>query len=277
VRVLLHGDTDCYGPDGRPLLFLRRGAIPEDVGEASRPALRALRRYKSANRGMYSAIPRLERRADGLKTKTTQTEAPVASAIAGFYDRTPRFPFCRETAFVTREPEAWGTLLPLAQAAAVALALALPLRFRRQMDAARRTVPGWVLPGTPFSTLTVNNNVAPSGLHKDAGDCRAGFGVISVHRTGSYSGAWLTFPRFGVAVDLADRDLVLFSPHEWHAVTPMVPTSEDAERISVVYYLREKIVDCGTPGEELERAKAARGSLVDIADLDDPDPAEDDA
>lgn len=274
-RVLLRDDTDVYGPDGLPILFLRRGAIPEDVSAAAYPALHALRRYVSRNRGQYSAIPKLERRTDGLKTKTTQTEDAVASAIAGFYDRTPRFPFCRPTAFVTSQPEAWGTLLPMARAAAEALREGLPHRYRAQADAARRTVPDWVIPGTPFSTLTVNNNVAPSGLHRDAGDFRAGFGVISVARRGRYTGGLLCFPRFGVGVDLGDRDLVLFSPHEWHAVTPMERLSEDAERISVVYYLREKIVNCGTPSEELTRAKAARGGLVDLAALDDPTHDED--
>jgi hypothetical protein len=67
---------------------------------------------------------------------------------------------------------------------------------------------------------------------------------------------------------MRERDLLLFDVHEVHGNTPLVgegpecePENGGHERISVIYYFREKMTDCLSPAEELERAKNLRGSL----------------
>jgi hypothetical protein len=126
-----------------------------------------------------------------------------------------------------------------------------------------------VIPGTPFTTLTINNCVS-GGFHTDAGDFEPGFGVIAVLRRGSYRGCLLGFPAYGVAADLQDGDVLLFDPHEVHGNTPyegcVGEEGKDWERISVVFYYRKKMVDCLSPQEELQRAKTLRGALTPTED-----------
>lgn len=136
---------------------------------------------------------------------------------------------------------------------------AVPDRFAAQMEAANKTPEEYVIGGTPFTTLTVNRNIA-GRIHKDKGDYAPGFGAMCCLRAGTYGGGWLVFPEYRVAADLGDGDLVMFDPHSFHAVTDFENPSDDYERITVVHYFREKMVDCLPLKEELERARA-RGEL----------------
>lgn len=266
VMRLDRGDVDLYRPDGEPLVLVRRGALSKVSTERAYPALRGLRTKTTLNRGMYGASERTTRVfADGVVSRSSQTR-PVASAIVGYFDRQGgRFPYCRATAFTGDEVEAWTTVLPLVGDAAAALQRALPHRYGAQMAMVRRTRPEYVIhvdgKPTPFTTLTVNNNVAPSGMHTDKGDFKDGFGVIGCVRRGSYRGGLLVFPEFGAGVDLHDGDLVLFNSHDWHGVTAMEDASEDAERITVVFYFRERMTACKSPAEELRHAKLTRGKI----------------
>ena len=263
VAMLLTGDCDVYKPDGKVLCQLRRGALSAVVLEQAYPALHHLRKYTTDNRGAYSGneTSRGQMREDGRLSRQTRTIADgkvvqVASAIVGYYDRQGgRFPFCRKTAFTANEVDKWNTLLPMVREAAGVFKQCSPERYAAQLAATKKCAPDWIIPGTPFSTLTVNNNVVPAAIHKDKGDYKDGLGLISVSRLGSYSGAWLTFPEYAVAADLYDGDLIFFNSHEWHGVTPF-EDAVDHERISVVYYFRERLLDCGTASQELERAKA---------------------
>ncbi len=261
ASVLLREDADVYKPDGSPLLMLRRGAIPELMRERSYPALHHLRTYKTSNRGVYGGAGARSEKvfADGVKSKNTHA-GPAASAIIGYFARQGgRHPHCRTTAFTANEVAKWTTVLPLINHINNLFLLNLPSYHATQLKAARLCNPAWVIEGTAFSTITVNNN-AVAGIHRDAGDYKAGFGIISCLRRGDYAGGLLCFPTYRVAVDLQDGDVLFFNPHEWHGMTP-IQSSGDYERITCVYYLREKMVDCGTPEEELANAKKVRGAL----------------
>lgn len=151
-------------------------------------------------------------------------------------------------------------MVPMAKHVAELFERELPDRFAKQMEIVHRTPSEYVIDGTPFTTLTVNRNIA-GRIHKDAGDYKEGFGVISVLRRGSYSGGTLVFPEYRCGVDLGHGDVALFNAHDWHGVIDFRDTSEDFERISVVYYYRAKMVECLPAREELARAKA-RGAFV---------------
>jgi len=196
----------------------------------------------------------------------------VASAIIGFYDRQGgRFPFCRATAFTAEQVKPWSTIVPLIAQVGELMRRDCPDRHAKQMLHILRVRSEYVVhhvdvatglrTRTPFTTLTVNNNVAPAGIHTDKGDFKAGIGVITMLRRGAWSGGWLVFPEFRVAVDLHDRDLIYFNPHLWHGVTEMRKESDDAERLTCVYYCRSKMVDCRSPAEELQNAKRVRGTV----------------
>jgi hypothetical protein len=160
----------------------------------------------------------------------------------------------------------------------------VPARYAAQLVEATRTEPDWVIPGTPFTTVTVNNTW-PTGMHTDKGDLDAGFSTIAVLRRGGYTGGQLMFPEYRVAVDLADGDLILMDAHEWHANAEIrcwcfadeperkrlfgwCDTSKGgcgAERISVVSYFRTEMTKCGTAEDEMARAartRERRGEVV---------------
>jgi hypothetical protein len=266
VLTLGDGDVDVYRPDGQPLVLVRRGAVSEADGEVAFPILSQLaQRYGSDNRGLYAGLPRASRvRADGAQSKQSRTVdedghlVRVESAVVGHMSRQGgRHPYCRATSFVRDEVARWHALHPLIEGVAASYRQAAPNRWTAQNAAMAKVHPAWRIGATPFTTLTVNRNVFGS-IHRDAGDFKDGLGAITVHRRGAYSGAVLGFPQFAVGVDLADRDLVLFNPHDWHGVTDMADAAPDAVRVSVVYYMRAKMLDCGSPAEELARARRVK-------------------
>lgn len=269
ASVLLQGDADVYKPDGEPLVMLRRKAIPESIIEGAYPALHYLKKYTTDNRGKYTGV--VKRAAgkfkDGTMMRNTRTRdergkiIQTESAIIGFIDRQGgRHPYCRTTRFTATEVEKWESILPMVHHVDELFRNTLPERYRVQREAADKSHPSWVINGTAFSTLTVNNNVV-AGVHTDKGDFKAGFGIISCVRRGQYSGAALCFPQYRVGVNLGDGDVLFFNAHDWHGMTPLVPESDDHERITCVYYFREKMLKCGSPDEELAHAKKVRGKL----------------
>ena len=134
------------------------------------------------------------------------------------------------------------------------------MRHSAQESACKALNPSWVIRETPFTTMTVNYNVC-GAVHKDAGDFKDGMGIITCHRRGVYRGGVLGFPEYGLGVELFDRDLLFFNPHDWHGVTDFVDAQDGFERISVVYYMRADMAKCGSPEEELERVRLQKGAI----------------
>lgn len=274
TMVTSHGDVDVFKPDGKPLVRVRRRAVPAAIGANVMPVLsHVARSYPSSNRGAYAGLPRAQRQfADGTRSTQAHTmdehgkRIDVESAVIGFFDRSGgRYPFCRATRFTAQETAKWEQVVPLVHAAASAYKAIAPERYALQMQAMSDVHEAWRITGTPFTTLTVNDNVLGS-IHTDKGDYKEGMGVISVHRRGTYTGAILGFPQFGVGVEMFDRDLLLFDSHAWHGVTEFEQREADAERISVVYYMRRRMTDCGSPEQELQRAREYKEDLSALED-----------
>jgi hypothetical protein len=285
AEVALTGETTVYKPNGTRLLVLRRGAVPSDAMDAAWDFMYECRHEKTTNRGHYAGpaegrVPDwVKKKGEGayfvsgtryrfLKEDGTLTNTSygidVRSAVAGSLDRYPRVPFCRETEITTRHAEKWGKAQPFIQAVANVMKDSVPDRYAAQLQMANQTHPAYVLPGTPFTTITVNNTVA-GAYHYDKGDYKDGFGVMAVFRKGQYRGGDLVFPEYGVSADLHHGDVVLFDSHEMHGNVPFIDTvgteNEDWVRISIVFYYRLKIHDCLAPDKEMERARNLRGSL----------------
>lgn len=58
-------------------------------------------------------------------------------------------------------------------------------------------------------------------------------------------------------------DLLFFNPHLHHGNTPYENAVEGYERVSLVYYFRERIVKCKSAAEELAKANLMHGSVAD--------------
>jgi hypothetical protein len=269
------GPTTVLRPDGSRLLVYLPRILPSSACKTAYPALRTAA-GETDNRGLAGGvIPRgatvvKGNEPIGRRTRTrwralkgdgtvsgSSRAIPVNSGVVGYFDRSSRFPYCRMTAFGLAHPDRLAAALPLVRACDRAFAAAVPDRHAAQLAAARAGSPDFVLPGTCFSTITVNRNWQ-TAVHQDVGDLAAGFGVMTAFRAGDYRGGELCFPRQRVAVDLHTGDLLLADVHQWHGNFPLAGAPGTFERLSLVLYYRERIADCGSAAEELARVRGRR-------------------
>lgn len=246
-NVLLTRACRVYKPNGQLLLVYLPKAMPESLADTAYPILTTIREL-SKNRGKAGG-------GEIVRVRKQSYSQPVRSSTVGFIDPMKRMPYCRLTGWTGSNVQRFLGLYPYFQHVAHLFKEHVPDRFAVQQDRADRTLPDWVIEGTPFTTVTVNNTY-PTGVHKDAGDLAEGFSCLTTLRRGAYTGGRLTFPEYRVAVDMQDRDVLLMDAHEWHGNTDIIAQDETAERISVVLYYRTNMIDCKTPDEERERAMA---------------------
>lgn len=268
IKLLLENETVAVNrSDGSPLAILVKNAIGfRDAEIAYRVLLPAA--VNSFNRGLAAGVltdeqnevdglaigKRSESRfkplkKDGSVSKTTYATS-VPSGLVGGFERNPRFPYCRLTAFSTENAAALRNALPFVQSASDTLKKYLPDRYAAQKSVCDRTHPDYIFPETCFSTITVNRTWR-TALHTDKGDLPEGFGVLSVLSMGKYSGGVFVVPKYGVGVNIGHRDVLLVDVHEWHGNTEIVGVSKFFTRLSCVFYYRQKIVTC----ESLEKER----------------------
>jgi hypothetical protein len=202
--------VDVIKPNGSPLLLLRPGMVPEICCDWARPSLRKAGTKLSNHRGFHSGL-------------------------MGFYRG-------KKTQFTARQLWDWHCCQPFIRACNSVYRHELPPMFDFQQRLAAETPPDLVIPGTVFTTGTVNRwdaigHDGRSPLHDDDGDL--GFGVISVLSRGNYSGGYLCFPKWRIAVDLRTTDLLLFNRHDLHGNVP-VDGEPGWERIATILYFQEQ-------------------------------------
>jgi hypothetical protein len=171
----------------------------------------------------------------------------VFSGIAGWFDRYPRIPYGRATSYTAREPEKFAMAFPFLQTLAKGFKELLPWRYNNQMEAAKKIDPGYLVPGTPFTTITVNKTFR-TAAHYDAGDLNTGLSnLLVLSNNGNYKGGYLIAPEYRVAVNVRPGDLLLINNHEvMHGNTPIELLDDEAERVSLVCYFREKMLELGS-------------------------------
>lgn len=270
LNVKVEGPTRVLKPNGKPLLVYLPGAA-KDVGDQTYAEFTKIRMVTD-NRGYASGGERAITRGSGTRSRTV----PVMSSILGSFEAVGPMQYCRLTAFTAQKVQEWEHLLPYFDRIARLFEEHVPERYAAQMVAVQNTEPDWVIRGTPFTTITVNNTY-PTGLHTDKGDLDEGLSTLGVIRRGHYEGGWLSFPQYGVCADMKDGDVILMDAHEWHGNTPMTCGAcveplrkpghycdgldhgthvDTPERISVVSYFRTDLVECGTLAEENARRAA---------------------
>ena len=177
---------------------------------------------------------------------TTYANA-VFSGIAGWFDRYPRIPYGRATAYTQHSFEKFKLAFPFLQSLDKGFKELLPKRWAAQREAADKIDPGFLVPGTVFTTITVNKTFR-TAAHYDAGDFSDGLSnLLVLSNNGNYSGGYLVLPEIRVAINVRPGDLLLVNNHEcMHGNTPIVLNDDEAERISLVCYLREKMLELGS-------------------------------
>jgi hypothetical protein len=182
---------------------------------------------------------------DSMISATTYANA-VNSGIAGWFDRYPRIPFGRATSYTRDKFDKFKMSYPFLQSLSRGFKELMPWRYNNQMEAAKKVDPAFLVPGTPFTTITVNKTFR-TAAHYDAGDLNTGLSnLLTLSNDGNYTGGYLIAPEYRVAVNVRPGDLLLINNHEvMHGNTPIV-CAEGSERISLVVYFREKMMELGS-------------------------------
>ncbi len=178
----------------------------------------------------------------------------VYSGIAGWFDRYPRIPYGRATYYTQHHYDKFQMAFPFLQSLDRGFRELLPWRWGNQRAAADKIDPAFLVPETVFTTITVNKTFR-TAAHYDAGDFADGLSnLLVLSNNGNYSGGYLIFPEYRIAVNVRPGDLLLVNNHEiMHGNTPIVTHDEVAERISLVCYLREGMLNLGSKEYEDHR------------------------
>jgi hypothetical protein len=178
----------------------------------------------------------------------------VYSGIAGWFDRYPRIPYGRATSYTRDKFDKFKLSYPFLQSLSRGFKNLMPWRYNNQLEVSKKLDPSFLVPGTPFTTVTVNNTFR-TAAHYDAGDLTTGLSnLLVLSNNGNYSGGYLIAPEYRVAVNVRPGDLLLINNHEvMHGNTPIVLLDEEAERISLVVYFREKMLELGSKEYEQTR------------------------
>lgn len=247
---LLTGRCKVFGPNGQLVAVYLPGVLSDALNAPGvYDVLHELRKQVTDNRGDASGTMRVQRVGDN-RSRTK----PVASAMIGAFDPAGAKQFCRLSAWTGTNIPKWQELHPLLQQIAFHFEHEAPQRWEAQMNVVNSTKAEWVVPYTPFTTITVNNTY-PTGVHKDSGDLEEGFSTLACLRRGDYDGGIFVLPQLRFGVDMRHGDLLLLDAHQWHGNTQITKRDEAAERISIVSYYRTKMQHCDTWDAEMDKAE----------------------
>tara|TARA_R110000787_G_scaffold54657_1_gene126943 strand:- start:1786 stop:2691 length:906 start_codon:yes stop_codon:yes gene_type:complete len=251
-------DCDVYTEDNRPLIFFRKNYIPEQILYDAYKSMETAA-APSSNRGSASGGERKKRKLkDGTFSKITETFVPgtfepleVKSGIAGYFDRSAHFDFCRTTAFNKKHFDKFEKAIPLIEFVDKAFEELVPKQYEKQKGMVKATHPNFRIKDTAFTTITINKDYR-TAVHTDDGDYSEGFGNLVAYCK-DIEPALFVLPRFRIAIDLRTNDLLLADVHQYHGNTEIIKKTKDAVRLSFVMYYRENMWKCGSPSEELRR------------------------
>jgi hypothetical protein len=240
IDIIVNRDADVYTKDGKLLLKFRKNKINKKNTSFFYDNVIQFAKSKTSNRGSAS----------GSNKKNVADNPKIMTNIIGYFDKfsssqkqilkkkTQKVLTVRETQFMMKYPEKFKQLVPMIEDIDHLYAKYVPEQYSRQKKKANQT--HFKIANTAFTTITTNVNFQTT-IHKDSGDDAEGFGNLSVIEKGKYFGSETCFPQYGVGVDVRTGDILLMDVHEWHGNIKMKPETKDAERLSIVCYLRKNV------------------------------------
>ena len=210
-----------------------------------------------------------DRKTGEMKRSKMKVQNEVASNPIGFYGKTNGLGLdlpCRLSHYTRDNFEDYERGIPYFQKIAENYQKLMPDQFIQQLE--RANMNEFHIPGTPFSTITVNRNFR-TAAHKDSGDF-GGWACLSVLEENKYHGGLFVLPKFKVAIDIRHGDILVADVHQYHGNTELFETEEDKKyndeniqttfkdnlsigvlglnnrfsRLSFVSYLRENMIEC---------------------------------
>jgi len=257
-ECLLKEDAIIYAPNGDVLARLVRNCLSEKTITDAAKLFRTVHGSLS-NRGSViykGAMMNRERTSDGSLSRTKVVPPSLLELVReqnarlglsgpysdflGYFDRTGRERFCRETAWSLSHPDIFEISRPLAEEVEYVNRHELRQHWRRQREFMKQVSEKFKYRNSIFSTLTVNLNLRCVN-HIDAGDFPGGMGNLVVLELGDESSGILTMPGDGVAFIVRPTDLLLMNVHRPHGNLPL---KVGGARLTAVLYARQKINKC---------------------------------
>ncbi len=147
--------------------------------------------------------------------------------------------------------EKWEVLQNIAPLNEGALKVAAPDIWKRQRAFADNYIESkYHIGGAPITALSANRysseGTAKMSAHVDGKDLEFGMTTMCVFRIGDFEGANLCFPRYGLAIEADDGDVLIADSNELHGVTPI---RGNGVRLSCVAYCDEHVATMGIGGK----------------------------
>lgn len=169
---------------------------------------------------------------------------PVSSFMAGYnYDRYRGLGV--PTGFTAKHPEDWQASIPFFESIGDTFDRVMPEAAQYMSEWCRSygVAPRFTIGRTCLSSVAVNVNYE-SCYHFDNGDLPSGYSTLTALAVGgAYEGGLLVLPRYRVAIDIRDGDLLCNQSHiDLHGNTAVRPLAEGAKRLSFVTYLKKMLM-----------------------------------
>jgi hypothetical protein len=241
IKDIIKEDADVYTKEGKLLLRFRKNKLNKENLEQFYTNVIGFARNVTANRGS----------ATGSKSKNVYDNPRIMTNILGYFDKFSAKQNAmlrdkgqkillqvRETRFNMDYPEKFKKLVPLIKEIDKYYKEYTPEYYAKQRKKANQTP--FKIDGTAFTTVTTNVNFQTT-VHTDKGDDEEGFGNLAVIEKGKYTGGETCMPQYGIGVDVRTGDIIYMDVHQAHGNLPIHLETKDAERLSIVCYLRKKI------------------------------------
>lgn len=190
---------------------------------------------------------------DGKECSRCQSNI-VRSGCAGYFDKVGALP-CRKVGWSRDNPDKHEQLIGLAEEINEVYKNNATSHYFKQKEQADKTK-DFLFGNTAFSTMTINYDFR-TACHRDKGDFVGGLSTLCCFEAveGNYVGFYLGLPEYKIAIDVRDRDLLIFDAHEFHCNTDFSVLSDrlpidditgkhHAGRGTCVTYLRDRLYKC---------------------------------
>lgn len=241
-KDVIDHNADVYSEDNQLILRFRKKVLPDKHVKDAYDNIINYSKAKVKTRGVCSGN-------EGKKLVSTNPK--INSNIMGYFDKysvfqkhifkvtklKPKYE-ARVTRFTSLYPKKWQKVLPLIQDIDKLYKQLAPGNYKYQRKHADQTA--FKIPNTAFTTMTVNLSTQMA-CHTDSGNLKKSLGNLVVLEKGKYLGSYTGYPQYSIAVDVRQGDFALMQIHSLHGNSPLIKKTKDAERLSLVCYLRESI------------------------------------
>lgn len=207
-----------------------------------------------ATDSLFSALTKIK-----YDTSTRTSGMVTSSKIFGYAPRNAiRNLSCRAASVAAHQPEESDILKQFASVAAEQYhATNSDLAKRHARMTEEKVKPGYRMAGSMFTSGIVNHN-NPLKYHFDTGNYHGVWSAMFAFKR-DVDGGRLACPELGIAFECANKSLTMFDGQSiLHGVTPIMKRRPEAVRYTVVYYSLQKMWDCESHEDEIQRMRDSR-------------------